>query len=50
MLKRADFMEHIGEHNILPHAQAALERAREIQAGFAGLGDDVAHDLSDAPL
>jgi len=50
MLKRADFIDHIGEHNILPHAQAALERAREIQAGFAGLGDDVAHDLSDAPL
>ncbi len=50
MLKRADFIDHIGEHNILPHAQAALERAREIQAGFMGLGDDVAHDLSDAPL
>ena len=37
MLQRADFIEHIGEHNILPHAQAALERAREIQAGFTGL-------------
>ncbi len=31
ILQRADFIEHIGEHNILPHAQAALERAREIQ-------------------
>ena len=50
MLQRADFIEHIGEHNILPHAQAALERAREIQAGFTGLGDDVARDLSKAPL
>ena len=50
MLKRAEFIEHIGEHNILPHAQAALQRAREIQAGFTGLGDDVAHDLSKAPL
>jgi SulP family sulfate permease len=49
MLKRADFIEHIGEHNILPHAQAALERAREIQAGFMGLGDDVADDPSQAP-
>ena len=37
MLKRADFIEHIGEHNILPHAQAEFERAREIQAGFTGL-------------
>ena len=50
MLRRADFIEHIGEHNILPHAQAALQRAREIQAGFTGLGDEVAHDLSKAPL
>jgi len=50
MLKRADFIEHIGEHNILPHAQAALERAREIQAGFAGLGEEFAHDLSKTSL
>ena len=50
MLHRADFIEHIGEHNILPHARAALERAREIQAGFTGLGDEEAHDLSNAPL
>ena len=50
MLKRADFIEHIGEHNILPHAQAALERAREIQAGFTGLGEEFAHDLSKTSL
>jgi len=42
---RADFIEHIGEHNIPP-----LERAREIQAGFMGLGDDVADGLSQARL
>ncbi len=50
MLQRADFIEHIGEHNILPHAQAALERAREIQAGFTGLAEEVAQDLRKAPL
>ena len=50
MLQRADFIEHIGEHNILPHAQAALERAREIQAGFTGLAEEVAQDLRNAPL
>jgi sulfate permease, SulP family len=50
MLQRADFIAHIGEHNILPHAQAALERAREVQAGFAGLGEEVVHDLNKAPL
>ena len=31
-------------------AQAALERAREIQAGFTGLGDEFAHDLSKTSL
>jgi SulP family sulfate permease len=46
MLKRADFVEHIGKENILPHAQAALQRANEIQAGFAGLGAEFAHDLA----
>ncbi|MDP9114733.1 MAG: SulP family inorganic anion transporter [Acidobacteriota bacterium] len=50
MLQRADFIEHIGEHNILPHAESALERAREIQAGFTGLGEEVAQDLRKAPL
>ena len=50
MLQRADFIEHIGEHSILPHAEAALQRAREIQAGFTGLGEKVAQDLRKAPL
>ena len=50
MLQRADFIDHIGEHNILPHAEAALQRAREIQAGFTGLGEEVAQDLCKAPL
>jgi hypothetical protein len=27
MLHRAEFVEHIGEDNILPHVGAALERA-----------------------
>lgn len=30
MMARAEFHEHIGDENILPHAGAALERAREI--------------------
>ena len=32
MLMRGDFARHIGLENILPHVQAALERARQIQA------------------
>jgi SulP family sulfate permease len=30
MLMRGDFAQHIGPENILPHIQAALERARRI--------------------
>jgi len=49
-LKQADFVEHVGKENILPHIQAALKRARRIQASFSGLGDEVAHDLGRAPM
>jgi hypothetical protein len=44
MLKRADFVAHIGANNILPHAQGALDRAREIQAEFDGMGAEIARD------
>jgi SulP family sulfate permease len=33
MLERADFVDHIGRENIVPHIQAALDRARELHAG-----------------
>jgi SulP family sulfate permease len=32
MLHRADFMQHIGKQNILPHVEAALRRADEIHS------------------
>jgi SulP family sulfate permease len=32
MLHRADFVQHIGRENILPHVEAALRRAGEIHA------------------
>ena len=32
MLMRGDFAQHIGAENILPHVQAALERARQVHA------------------
>jgi SulP family sulfate permease len=44
LLKRSDFVEHIGERNILPHVAAALARAREINEDFGGLGYEVAKD------
>jgi len=33
MMERAEFHEHIGEENVLPHVEAAIERAQEIHAG-----------------
>jgi len=50
MLKRAEFIEHIGEKNILPHAEAALLRAAEIQAEFSGVGSEFADDFSKAKI
>lgn len=35
LLAQADFMSHIGDKNILPHVQAAIERARVIHAALA---------------
>ncbi len=45
LLDQSDFVEHIGEQNILPHIAAALARAREIGDDFGGLGYEVARDF-----
>ena len=47
-LQQAEFVEHIGKENILPHVAAALERAREIYAGFSGARKEFALDLAKA--
>jgi SulP family sulfate permease len=44
-LERAEFVEHVGGDNILPNVSAALDRARQINSSFAGLGDEVAADM-----
>jgi SulP family sulfate permease len=49
-LEKAEFVEHVGKDNILPDVSAALDRARQINASFAGLGDEVAADMKDQPL
>ena len=40
----------MGEKNIVPHVEAALERAREMGGQFSGLGDEIARDLVRANL
>jgi SulP family sulfate permease len=49
-LQQAEFVAHVGERNFLPHVEAALARAQEVQAGFSGIGEDLARDLASTPL
>jgi SulP family sulfate permease len=49
-LRQAEFVDHVGDRNIVPHVQAALERAREIRAGFSGVGEEAAQDLKHSSL
>jgi sulfate permease, SulP family len=45
LLARTDFVEHIGQENVLPHVEAALERARQISMSFSGVGQEMAEDF-----
>lgn len=45
LLARTDLVHEIGQENILPHVQAALERAREINGDFQGVGREMAAEL-----
>lgn len=49
-LEQAEFVEHVGRENICPHVQAAIKRARQIFEDFAGVGEEVARDLSRARM
>jgi len=46
LLEQSEFVEHIGEKNILPHVEAALHRAKEIVEDFGGVGQEIARDYS----
>jgi SulP family sulfate permease len=45
LLQQGDFTRHVGAENILPHVEAALNRAREIAAAFGGVGPEMAADF-----
>ena len=49
-LKQAEFVEHVGKENLLPHVEAALSRATEIYSGFSGVGEEFAYDLKKARI
>ena len=50
LLARTDFIEHVGRENVLPHVEAALERAREISMSFSGVGQEMADDFQRTSL
>jgi SulP family sulfate permease len=50
LLHQAEFIEHVGQENILPHVAAALERAEQINAQFGGLGSEVAAEMQSQSL
>jgi SulP family sulfate permease len=50
IMGNVEFVGHIGEKNIVANVQEALTRAHEIQAGFSGLGDEVASEMEHACL
>jgi SulP family sulfate permease len=50
IMSQEEFIEHIGAKNLAANVQEALDRAREIHAGFSGLGEEVALELEHAAL
>jgi SulP family sulfate permease len=50
LISQSDFLKHVGAENVLPHVQAALARAREVQGDFAGVGRELALELEHRPL
>ena len=50
LLHQAEFVEHVGADNILPHVAAALDRAEQINAEFGGLGNEVAAEMQGQSL
>lgn len=49
-LQKGEFLEHIGKDNILPHVEAALQRAVEVYENFSGMGSELAENLKKAKL
>jgi SulP family sulfate permease len=50
LLHQADFVNHVGADNILPHVQAALARAKELHSRFTLVGAAAARELAAVSL
>jgi SulP family sulfate permease len=49
LIAHSDFLQHIGPENVLPHVQAALIRAIEIEGDLEGLGGQLALEMITTP-
>jgi SulP family sulfate permease len=49
-LHQAEFVQHVGDRNIVPHVQAALARAQEVFSGSSLVGEEAARGLAAASL
>jgi SulP family sulfate permease len=50
LIARSTLIQHLGAQNVLPHVQAALERARDLQGDFEGVGRELALEMETRPL
>jgi len=50
MITSGDFLEHLGRENLLPHVEAAIERAKQINSAFGGVGSEMADDFSKSTI
>lgn len=50
LIQKSDFVEHVGQENICPHIEAALQRAAEINAAFGGVGQEMANTFQTTSL
>ena len=50
LISQSDFLKHVGPENVLPHVQAALARAVEIEGDLEGVGRQLAREMASAPL
>ncbi|HEX4576665.1 MAG TPA: SulP family inorganic anion transporter [Edaphobacter sp.] len=50
LISRSTFLDHIGPENVLPHVQAALARAQQLQGDFEGVGRELAAGMAHRPL
>ncbi len=50
LILRSTLIEHVAAQNVLPNVQVALDRARDLQGDFEGVGRDLAREMETRPL